>query len=332
MRQRGQLMKRREFIALVGGAAIAGPSGLSAQSPLPRIGYMLPGTSASHGGYVPTFLKGLEEVGLVKDRDFFLALRFADGKLDLIPAIIGDLIGGGVNVLTVGSTGAGIAAKKSTTSIPVVFVSGDDPVNAGLVASIARPGGNITGISLFHTEIIAKRLDLVLELVPGAGAVGVFLNPANPNSKADLNAIEEAAQKRARQIVVANLVVDNDVDAAFARLVEHRAAGLLVQSDPFLNSRRDKIVALAARHAIAGNYPLREYVVAGGLSSYGVNFGDSYRQAGTYAGKIMKGAKPADLPVLQPIKFEMVINLKTAKATGLEVPLTLLATANEVIE
>jgi ABC-type uncharacterized transport system substrate-binding protein len=325
-------MKRREFIALVGGAAVAWPSGLRAQSPLPRIGYLLPGTAASHGGYVPTFLRGLDEVGLVRDRNFVLDLRYADGKLDLIPTIIDELIGRGVKVLVVGSTRAGLAAKQATASIPIVFVSGDDPVNVGLVTSLSHPGGNVTGINLFATEIIAKRLDLVLELVPAEVAVGALFNPANPNAKGDTNAIQEAAQKRARQLTVVNAATDNDVDAAFARLVEQRAAGLLVHSDPFLNSRREKIVALAARHAIAGNYPLREYVAAGGLSSYGVNFGDSYRQAGTYAGKIINGANPADLPVLQPTKFEMVLNLKTAKALGLTVSNMMLVQADEVIE
>lgn len=325
-------MKRREFVALVGGAAIAWPSVLHAQSPLPRIGYLLPGTMASHGGYVPTFLRGLEEVGLVKDRNFVLALRFADGKLDAIPAIIGELIGSGVSVLAVGSTGAGLAAKRATTSIPIVFVSGDDPVNIGLVASLARPGGNLTGISLFQSEIIAKRLDLVCQLVPGEGTVGVLINPANPVSKADTITVEGAARKQARQIVLARVTIDADVDTAFASLVESRAVGLLVQSDPFINSRREKIVALAAKHAIAANYPIREYVAAGGLSSYGVNFGDSYRQAGTYAGKIVNGSKPADLPVLQPTRLEMVLNLKTAKALGLAVPNLVLAQADEIIE
>jgi len=303
-----------------------------AQSPLPRIGYLLPGTSASHGGYVPTFLRGLEEAGLVRDRNFVLDLRYADGKLDAIPTIIGELIGSGAKVLAVGSTRAGLAAKQATTSIPVIFVSGDDPVNVGLVASLGRPGGNVTGISLFATEIIAKRLDLVLELVPAKVAVGALLNPTNPNAKADASAIQEAARKRARQLVVVNASTDDDVDAAFARLVKQGVAGFLVQTDPFLNSRREKIVALATKHSIAGNYPLREYVVAGGLSSYGVNFGDSYRQAGTYAGKIINGAKPADLPVLQPTKFELVLNLKAAKAIGLTLPQALLLRVDEAIE
>ena len=325
-------MKRREFIALVGGVAVAWPSGLRAQSSLPRIGYLLPGTMTSHGGYVTTFLRGIEEAGLVRDRDFVLDLRFADGKLDLIPAIIGELIGSGVKVLAVGSTGAGLAAKRAPASIPVVFVSGDDPVNVGLGASLARPGGNLTGISLFQSELIAKRLDLVFQLAPGEAAVGVLINQANPVSRTDTITIEGAARKGARQIIVANATIDNEIDAAFARFAESRAAGLLVQSDPFINSRREKIVALAARHAIAANYPIREYVAAGGLSSYGVNFGDSYRQAGTYAGKIINGAKPADLPVLQPTRFEMALNLRTAKTLGLTISNLVLAQADEVIE
>ena len=324
-------MKRREFITLIGGIA-AWPSGLRAQSSMPRIGYLLPGTSASHGAYATTFLQGLGELGLVRDRDFTLDLRYADGKLDRIPAIVGELIGTGVNVLAVGSTGAGLAAKQATTSIPVVFLSGEDPVDSGLVASLDHPGGNVTGISVFFTEIVAKRLDLVLELVPKEAAIGALFNPANRNSKADTKAAVDAAQKRARQLIVVNATTDNEVDAAFANRVEQRVVGLLVQSDPFLNSRREKIIAHASRHALVGNYPLREYAALGGLSSYGVNFGHSYQQVGTYVGKILKGAKPASLPVLQPTNFEMVLNLKTAKALGITIPQTLLGFATEIIE
>ena len=325
-------MKRRQFVTLVGSAVIASPSSLRAQSPLPRIGYLLPGTSASHGAYAITFLQGLVELGLVKDRDFSLDVRYADGKLDRIPAMVGELIGSGANVLAVGSTGGGLAAKKATTSIPIVFLSGEDPVDAGLVPSLARPGGNVTGISVFFTEIIAKRLDLVLELVPKQVAVAALFNPANRNSKADIKAVVDAAQQRARQLIVVNAASDNEVDAAFASLVEQRAVGLLVQSDPFLNSRREKIVSLASRHALAGNYPLREHAKLGGLSSYGVNFGHSYQQVGTYVGKIIKGAKPADLPVLQPTDFEMVFNLKAAKALGITISKALLNSATEVID
>ena len=324
-------MKRREFITLIGTAAVW-PAGLRAQSSMPRVGYLLPGTSTSHGAYAATFLQGLGELGLVKDRDFNLDLRYADGKLDRIPTIVGELIGTGVNVLAVGSTGAGLAAKQATTSVPVVFLSGEDPVDSGLVASLDHPGSNVTGISVFFTEIVAKRLDLVLELVPKEVAIGALFNPTNRNSKADTKAAADAAQKRARQLLVVNAATDSEVDAAFASLVEQRAVGLLVQSDPFLNSRREKITTLASRHALVGNYPLREYAALGGLSSYGVNFGDSYRQVGTYVGKIINGAKPASLPVLQPTSFEMVLNLKTAKALGITIPQTLLGFATEIIE
>ena len=324
-------MKRREFITLIGGAA-AWSSGLHAQSLMPRIGYLLPGTSASHGAYATAFLQGLGELGLVKDRDFNLDLRYADGKLDRIPTIVGELIGSGVNVLAVGSTGAGLAAKQATTSIPIVFLSGEDPVDSGLVASLDSPGGNVTGISVFFTEIIAKRLDLLLELVPKEVDVGALFNPANRNSKADTKAVVDAAQKRDRRLIVVNAATDNEIDTAFASLIEQRAIGLLVQSDPFLNSRREKITTLASRHALVANYPLREYAALGGLSSYGVDFGHSYQQVGTYVGKIIKGAKPASLPVLQPTTFEMVLNLKAAKALGITIPQTLLSFATEVIE
>ena len=324
-------MRRREFIALMGVTA-ACPPGLHAQASMPRVGYLLPGTVASHGAYATTFLQGLGELGLVKDRDFSLDLRYADGKLDRIAAIVGELIGAGATVLAVGSTGAGLAAKRATTSIPIVFLSGDDAVEAGLVASLARPGGNLTGISVLFTQVHAKRLDIILELVPKEAIIASLYNPANRNTQADLKAAVDVAQRRARSLVVVNATTDDELDAAFDSLVRQRAVGLLVQSDPFLNSRREKIVALASRHRLVGNYPIREWAVAGGLSSYGVNFGDSYRQVGTYVGKIIKGAKPADLAVQQPIKFEMVINLKTAKALGLTVPPLLLAQADEVIE
>lgn len=325
-------MRRREFLGVLGGAAAAWPTFALGQEKLPRVGLLLPGTPASHGGYVPTFLKGLEQFGLINERNVALDLRYAEGRLDRIPSLVGEFVNNGVSVLVAGSTRAGIVAKQATASIPIVFVSGDDPINVGLVASLNRPGGNVTGISLFATELIGKRLELLFQLAPTATAVGILVNPANPNTEPDKKAALGALNKLGRKLIVVNAATDNDLDTVFAALDQQQAKILLVQSDPFMNSRRDTIVALAARHGIAGNYPLREYVVAGGLMSYGVNFGDSYRQAGTLAGQILKGAKPTDLPVLQPTKFELVINLKTAQALGITLPSVILSIADEVIE
>jgi len=325
-------MRRRAFITLLGGAAASWPLAAGAQQPLPHVGFLVPSTAAAEGAYVSTFLRGLNETGLVNERDFVLDLRYAEGRLDRIPALVSELVDKNVSVLVVGSTRASLAAKQKTTRIPIVFLTGDDPINAGLVSSLNRPGGNVTGINLFATEVIPKRISLLLELAPSATVMGLLVNPANPNAEPDIERALMAASERGQQGIVVRANSDDDIDAAFVTLVQQRVTTLLTHADPFLNSRRDKLGGLATRNQIVANYPLREYVTAGGLMSYGVNFADAFRQAGVYAGRILKGAKPATLPVEQPTKFEFVINLKTAKTLGLTFPPGLLAIADEVIE
>ena len=325
-------MKRREFITLLGGAAASWPLAAGAQQPLPHVGFLVPSTAAAEGAYVSTFLRRLNETGLVNERDFVLDLRYAEGRLDRIPALVSELVDKNVSVLVVGSTRASLAAKQKTTRIPIVFLTGDDPINAGLVSSLNRPGGNVTGINLFATEVIPKRISLLLELAPSATVMGLLVNPANPNAEPDIERALMAASERGQQGIVVRANSDDDIDAAFVTLVQQRVTTLLTHADPFLNSRRDKLGGLATRNQIVANYSLREYVTAGGLMSYGVNFADAFRQAGVYAGRILKGAKPATLPVEQPTKFEFVINLKTAKTLGLTFPPGLLAIADEVIE
>jgi len=325
-------VNRREFITLLGGAAATWPLAARAQQPLPHVGFLVPSTAAAEGAYVSTFLRGLNETGLVNERDFVLDLRYAEGRLDRIPALVSELVDKNVSVLVVGSTRASLAAKQKTTRIPIVFLTGDDPINAGLVSSLNRPGGNVTGINLFATEVIPKRISLLLELAPSATVMGLLVNPANPNAEPDIERALMAASERGQQGIVVRANSDDDIDAAFVTLVQQRVTTLLTHADPFLNSRRDKLGGLATQNRIVANYPLREYVTAGGLMSYGVNFADAFGQAGVYAGRILKGAKPATLPVEQPTKFEFVINLKTAKTLGLTFPPGLLAIADEVIE
>lgn len=321
---------RRVLMTTVLAAAVPS-SAVEAQSS-PHVGFLLPGTPASHGAYVATFLKGLSEVGLVSGINFTLDLRYAEGQQDRVPMLIKELVDSKVAVLAVGSTGASLAAKRATAEIPIVFASGDDPVRVGLVSSVKRPGGNVTGVSLFAAELTGKRLQLLIELVPSAGMMGLLVNPSNSDLAPVTSEALAAAHDLKRELCVVRAATDSDLEPAFASLVQQKAAVLMVDSDPFLNSRRNQIVALAARHGIAGNYPLREYVQAGGMTSYGVAYADSYRQAGNYAARILKGAVPADLPILQPVKFELAINLRAAKALGIDVPPAILAIADDVIE
>ena len=319
-------MKRRTVLA----GLLAVPATAHAQA-VPRVGYLLPGTVASHGAYVPTMLKGLAEEGFSQGA-FTLDLRYAEGKPERYPAVIGEMIEARAQVLVIGSTGAGLVAKRATSTVPIVVVGGDDPVGQGLVASVNRPGGNITAVSLFSAELIGKRLGLLVELAPGEKVAGLLVNPKNPNSRAAVTAGQAAGQQLGRDFVVVSVSSDEDIEPAFGALAQRGAKLMLTDSDPFLNSRRERITALANKAGMVANYPLREYVMAGGLSSYGVDYADSYRQAGTYAGKILKGAKAAELPVLQPAKFQMALNMKIAKALGLTVPPAILAGADEVIE
>ncbi|HEY8873772.1 MAG TPA: ABC transporter substrate-binding protein [Stellaceae bacterium] len=326
-------MKRRELIILLGGAATLPFAARAQQKAMPVIGFL---NSLSPGPYAPfvaAFLQGLSETGYVEGQNLAIEYRWAEGHYDRLPGMAADLAGRKVEVIvTTGGTPAALAAKTATSTIPIVFISADDPVENGLVASLARPGGNLTGISNFITELMAKRFELVFELVPEAKVIALLVNPDNPVTERMIRDVQGAARAKGVQLAILKAASDSEIDAAFRSLVQVHAGALVLGSDPFFVNRRDPLVALASRHAVPAIYAWREFATSGGLVSYGVSGTGVTRQLGVYTGKILKGAKPADLPVQQPTKFELVINLKTAKALGLAVPQALLARADEVIE
>jgi putative ABC transport system substrate-binding protein len=330
-------MTRGEFIALVGGAGLVlavKVRRVRAQQPaMPVIGF-LSGRSPSEAAYaVAAFHRGLNEGGYVEGQNVAIEYRWAEGQYDRLPALVADLVRRQVNVIAAtGATGSALAAKTATATIPIVFSSSDDPVKLGLVASLNRPGGNATGINFFVSQMEGKRLGLLHDLVPTAALTGVLLNPNNAPFEFQLKDVQEAARTTGQQIHVLHTINEQDIHAAFRAFVRMRVQALLVGGDPFFNGRREQLVTLAAHYAIPAIYELREYVTAGGLMSYGTNLPDTYRQIGVYTARILKGERPADLPVVQPTKFEFVINLRVAKALGLEVPPTLSARADEVIE
>jgi putative tryptophan/tyrosine transport system substrate-binding protein len=327
-------MNRREFIALVGGAA-AWPLGARAQQPaMPVIGYLDPRSPHTIADQLRAFRQGLKDSGYVEGENVAIEYRWAVGQFDLLPALAAELVRRRVAVIaTNGGPTAAFAAKAATTTIPIVFSVAEDPVSLGLVASLARPGGNLTGVNLVLGELTAKRLGLLRELVPGAARVAVLVNPANStNAETTLRDVEPAARAVGLQIQLLKASTSQEIEAAFASFVRERPDALFVGHDTFLTSRRVQLVHLATRHAVPATYALRDFAEVGGLMSYGVNITDALRQLGVYAGRILKDAKPADLPVVQSSKFEMVINAVTARMLGLEVPPTLLARADEVIE
>ena len=325
-------MRRREFITLLGGTAAAWPFAARAQQPtMPVVGFLRSATLADVPHWVAAFRQGLKEAGFVEGQNVAIEFRSADNQLDRLPALVADLIRQPVAVI-VGNTDAALAAKAATTTVPIVFASGSDPVRDGLVASLNRPGGNVTGLVYFAAVLGAKRLELLRQLVPGATTIAVLVNPNTPLTEAERKDVQTAAQAIGQQLIIFDISSDRDIETAFAAFVQRGAGALLVGTGGFLNSNRERIAAVANRHALPASYSQREGVVAGGLMSYGPSISDAYRQAGIYSGRILNGEKPADLPVIRSTKFELVLNLKTAKALGLTIPPSLLVAADEVIE
>ena len=325
-------MRRREFIQLLGGATAAWPFSARAQSSKPLIGFMSARSPDDSGVLLQSFLKGLGESGFFEGHNVTIEYRWARGEYDRLPAFAADLLQRRVNVLVAtGGNSSAIAAKHATVTIPIVFVAGD-PVRIGLVQNINRPGGNMTGSVIPTTEMDQKRLSLLHELVPTVALIGALLNPSSPGQENQLPALEQAARTIGRRLLVAKASNDEELNAAFAFLLQQGIGALVVGADAYFDTRRDRIIAFAAQNRLPAVYHFREYAFAGGLVSYAPSITDGYRHAGNYTGRILKGEKPSELPILQPTKFDFVINLKTAKALGLTVPFGLLNAADEVIE
>jgi putative tryptophan/tyrosine transport system substrate-binding protein len=326
-------MRRRELMLLLGGAMTAARGLRAQQKAMPVIGF-LSSVSAGSGTFrVTAFWQGLNETGYVEGQNLAIEYRWAEGHFDRLPAFSADLVGRKVDlIMTSGGSSSALAAKNATSTIPIVFTNVGDPVGLGLVASLARPGGNITGFSNITVELMPKRLELLSELVPQAGVIALLVNPNSASTERVVRNVQEQAGAKRVQLDILKASTEREIDTAFATLVQLRVGALVVGADPFFFGRREQLVALAALHAVPAIYEWREYAAAGGLISYGISLAAVYRQAGVYAGRIVKGEKPADLPIQQPTTFELVINLKTAEALGLTIPPAILARADEVIE
>jgi putative ABC transport system substrate-binding protein len=326
-------MRRREFVMLLGGAAATWPLGARAQQlAMPVIGFLNSGSPAGYARQVAAFRQGLKEAGYVEGQNVAIEYRWAHGQYERLPALAAELIDRAAAVLAATTTPAALAAKAATTTVPTVFTTAGNPVELGLVASLSRPGGNVTGVTTLNVEIGPKRLELVRELIPTATIVGLLVNPTNPAAGILSRDLEAAARSLGLRLDMLHASTERDIDDAFATLVQRRASALVIVPDAFFNSRTEQLGALTLRHAVPSIFQYHEFVAAGGLMSYGGSYTDSYHWAGNYSGRILKGEKPADLPVQQFTKIELIVNLKTAKALGLTVPLSLLGRADEVIE
>jgi putative ABC transport system substrate-binding protein len=332
----GTTMRRRDFIALLSGAASSQLLSVAAgaQSGIPTIGFLGAASPEGYATFVGGFQRGLKEAGFVDTENVAVTYRWAEGQYDRLPALAADLVSRQVSVIVAtGGLPSSLAAKRATETIPIVFTLGSDPVKFGLVSSLNRPEGNVTGVTLFAYLLDAKRVELIHELVPNASTVALLVNPNSPaQAEAQFTDVEAAARKFEQRLVILKAGTANEIDQAIASIAPSKASALLVSADPFFLSRRDQLVALVTRHAIPSIFEWRQFVEAGGLISYGIDLVDAYRQAGVYVGKILRGAKPSELPVLQPTKFEFCINLKAAKALGISVPNTMLVAADQVIE
>jgi putative ABC transport system substrate-binding protein len=325
-------MRRREFIMLLGGAAVAWPLAARAQQGTPVIGFLRSTSANASATLVAAFRRGLTEAGYIEGQNIAVEYRWAENRDERLPGLAADLVRRQCAVIVGGGNGAALALKAATATIPIVFSTGDDPITLGLVTSLNRPGGNVTGIFFYSGALESKQLELLREAVPKATVIGVLVNPTSPASVVQAREAQAAARALGQQIHIVNASSERDIDAAFATLVQHQVGGILVAGNALFTGQRNRLVALAAHHALPAIYYLREFVAAGGLMSYGASITDAYRQVGNYAGRILKGTKPADLPVQAPTKFELVVNVKTAKALGLTIPESFLLRADEVIE